>query len=102
MFDQLGWLTVTQLAVYHSVLSVYKIRRTGEPEYFFGKLSRDNIRGHIVIPNTTLSTAKNSFCYRGAADWNKLPEQLRNLDNIIRFKRGLREWTKQTIHRFPD
>ena len=70
MFDQLGWLTVAQLAVYHTVLSVFKIRRSEEPEYLYEKLSKDNVRGHIVIPVTTLSLAMNSFCYRGAADWN--------------------------------
>ena len=102
MFDQLGWLSVAQLGVYHTVLSIFKIRRSGEPEYLYEKLCQDNIRGHIIIPGTTLTLAKKSFCYRGAADWNKLPEQLRRSENISRFKKGLKEWTKTNVQRFPD
>ena len=102
MFDQLGWLSVAQLAAYHTILTVFKIRRTREPEYLYEKLCQDNIRGHIVIPATTLTLAKKSFCYRGAADWNKLPEQLRRAEKISGFKKGLKEWTQLNVHRFPD
>ena len=33
MFNKLGWLTVSQLIFYHSVISVHKIRNSREPEY---------------------------------------------------------------------
>ena len=33
MFDKLKWLTVKQLIVYHTLLTVYKIRQSREPEY---------------------------------------------------------------------
>ena len=77
MFDKLGWLTVAQLAVYHTVLSVFKIRKSEEPEYLFQKLSHDNLRGNIIIPVTQLSLAMKSFCWRGAEDWNRLPDEYR-------------------------
>ena len=102
MFDKLGWLTVAQLAVYHTVLSVFKIRKSEEPEYLFQKLSNDNFRGNIIIPVTTLSLAKKSFCWRGAEDWNSLPDEIRSKENIGQFKSKLKEWTGQNIHRFPD
>ena len=96
MFEQLGWLTVAQLAVYHTLVTVFKIRRNKEPEYLHAKLSQDNVRGHIIIPVTSLSLAKNSFCYRGGEPWNQLPQQLRSAENIGKFKKGLKEWTDRT------
>ena len=32
MFDKLGWLTVKQLIFYHTVIAVFKIRSSREPE----------------------------------------------------------------------
>ena len=32
MFDRLGWLSVQQLVYYHTIMAVYKMRQTGEPE----------------------------------------------------------------------
>ena len=79
MFNQLGWLTVHQLVFYHSVLATFMIRGSKEPEYLGNIMSRDNRADKIIIPNTTLTLAKNSFCYRGAAQWNKIPEFIRHL-----------------------
>ena len=36
MFSKLGWLTVNQLIHYHSVISIFKIRSSMEPEYLAG------------------------------------------------------------------
>ena len=33
LFYRLGWLTVDQLIFYHSVISIFKIRSSSEPEY---------------------------------------------------------------------
>ena len=45
MYDDLGWLTVKQLILYHTVLTVYRIRNTQEPEYLASILSRDTTSG---------------------------------------------------------
>ena len=42
MFNKLKWLTVYQLISYHTLLAVYKIRQSGEPEYLAEFLKRDN------------------------------------------------------------
>ena len=39
LLAQCGWLSVTQLSVYHSLLLVYKILSTGSPKYLYSKLS---------------------------------------------------------------
>ena len=32
MYDQLDWLSVNQLVAYHTLIQVYKIRKSEEPE----------------------------------------------------------------------
>ena len=102
MFKSIGWLTVNQLVFFHTVMAVYKIRRTGEPEYLAEKLRQDNYRGGLVVPATNLSLAKNSFCFRGADYWISLPAAVRNLTRISQFKRALRTLTIARIPQFLD
>ena len=49
MYDKLKWLTVNQLVAYHTLLTVFKIRQTGEPEYLAGFLKNENRQGSIDI-----------------------------------------------------
>ena len=50
MYDQLDWLTVNQLIQYHTLLAVFRVRSSGEPEYLADSLSNDNILGRIIVP----------------------------------------------------
>ena len=102
MYDALGWMTVRQLVVYHSLLMVFKIRKSGEPEYLARKLEYDNRLPNIIIPNTGLSLAKQSFTYRAAQQWNLLPRSIRNILKIGKFKKELKKWTMMNIPRFND
>ena len=102
MYDRLGWLTVSQLVCYHSVITVFKIRKSGEPEYLARKLNYDNRLGKIIIPNTALSLAKRSFTYRAAQQWNILPSSIRNVIQVGNFKKELRKWILNNVPRFSD
>ena len=102
MYVQLNWLTVSQLSVFHSLLSVYKIRKNQEPEYLHSRLSIDNVRGKIIVPSVRLSIGLNSFCWRGAILWNSLPEELRKSENTVQFKKDLKKWIIENTPRFPD
>ena len=102
LFDQLSWLTVNQLQVYHSLLLVNRIRKNKEPEYLYEKLSRENIRGKIIIPNTHLSLARKSFCWRAAEWWNKLPNDVRDLDVKSGLKKNIKAWVSLNVPRFLD
>ena len=102
MFDKLGWLTVHQLVFYHTVMAVFKMRQTGEPEYLAEKMLNDNYRGGLVIPKTSLTLAKNSFCFRGGDSWISLPECLRNIRKPGPFKKGLKIYILSNIQRFVD
>ena len=65
MFDALGWLTVKQLISYHTLLTIFKMRASGEPEYLEQLLTDDNRTGRIVRTNTDLSLTMKSFTFRG-------------------------------------
>ena len=102
MFDQLSWLTVSQLTFYHSSLSTFRIRSSKEPEYLSRIMTRDNRAERIIIPNTDLTLAMNSYCYRGAAQWNSLPQEIRTTMKIGQFKTKLKKWIKSNVPQFID
>ena len=102
MFDILGWMTVAQLVFYHTMMAVYRIRKSGEPELLAEKFSKENFRGNIITPNTRLTIERNSFTFRGAMEWCSLPDSLRSLDNIDAFKKGLKKHTMMKVPRFVN
>ena len=100
MFLSLGWLTVHQLSVFHTIMAVYKIRNTKEPEYLARKLNRENVRGNIIVPNSHLTLLKRSFVFRGSELWNRLPLTIRNLEKVSEFKKELKKWVTDNISKF--
>ena len=73
MFDKLGWMTVQQLIAYHTLIAIYRIRESKEPEHFADILTKDNRYGHIFMKNTVLGLYRNSFVFRGTLLWSRLP-----------------------------
>ena len=97
-----SWMTVHQLVCYHSLITLFKIRSSGEPEYLSDVVRRDNVYGRIIIPNTGLGLAKKSFTLRASLQWNLLPASLRTTARIGLFKVALKKWIKCNIQRFID
>ena len=102
MFKKLSWMTVNQLISYHSLLTVFKMRTSGEPEYLARKLKYENRLGKIIIPNTNLSLAKKSFIFRASQQWNALPESMRKTCKIGNFKTELRKFVFSSIPDFIE
>ena len=102
MFEKLGWMSVKQLIAYHTLLAVYRVRQSQEPEYLARELMRDNNRGNIIVQNSRLGLYKNSFVPRGSTLWNKLPRELRNITKIGNFKQKLRKWVEDNVMKFVD
>ena len=102
MYDQMDWLTVKQMVTYHTLLTVYRVRQTREPEYLATILCNDSRTGNIILPNTKLSLARKSFTLRGICNWNCLPVAIRQLENIGTFKKEIKEWVKRNVPRFLD
>ena len=102
MFAQLGWLSVNQLIFYHSALATYRIRESREPEYLASLLGRDGRTGNMIVSNTRLTLAKKSYCYRGPAHWNTIPENIRSIRKVSQFKIQLRKWIFLNVTQFVD
>ena len=102
LYDKLEWLTVNQLIVYHTLITIFKIRQNKEPEYLAEKLTVDTPTGRILIPNTQLRLEQNSFIVRGSSSWNNLPFRTRKQEKIGLFKKEAKKWIMQNIPRFKD
>ena len=102
MYDLLDWLSVNQLVRYHTLLAVYRIRISKEPEYLAASLCNDNMLGKIIIQNSKLTLAMKSFKIRGACNWNALPSEIRSLSKIGEFKSNVKRWIKRNVPRFLD
>jgi hypothetical protein len=63
---------------------------------------RDGRTGKIIVSNTNLTLAKKSHSYRGAAQWNTIPENIRAVRKIRQFKVQLRIWILLNITQFVD
>ena len=55
IFDESKWFTVRQLTVYHTLITVNKIRCSKEQELLPSIIERENIRGKIIIPMSNLT-----------------------------------------------
>ena len=102
MYRKLDWLTVNQLITFHSLITIFKIRKSGEPEYLSSFLSNDSRYGKIMFEKIHLKVATRSFVFRGSECWNLLPHTMRNCQKIGQFKPKLRKWIKENVAMFLD
>ena len=111
LLQKSGQLSVQQLTAYHSLLQVYKTRRSRQPAYFYAKLFPD---GDLLGPRTTrsqtnqniridldLSLARPSFFYRASRLWNNLPIDLRNQASLAAYKKGVKLWIRDHVKGVP-
>ena len=93
-------MTVKQMIIYHTLLTIFKIRLAGEPEEFALVLKKENRNQKIITPLSRLTIYRRSFIYRGSTDWNSLPSYLRNTEKLGHFKKSLRTWIFENVNRF--
>ena len=102
MFDKLNWLTINQMTHYHTLLTLFRIRLSNEPEYLATILRQENAYGRILRPKPNLELAEKSFGIRGIRLWNRLPMELKTEMKVSGFKVKLRKWVVAQIPRFLD
>ena len=106
LLNQVGWLSINQLAVYHKLITVFKIKGNKKPVYLseqiktdFDYQTRQATGNCLKIGKTPKSgTSKESFVHNSTVLWNSLTAALRNAQTLPKFKSGLRSWVKQ---KFP-
>ena len=104
LLHQCGWLSVQQLAVYHSVVLVHKILQTESPRYLFMFSPKYNCNTrqaksgrirHTSRPD--LDLAKDSFRWRASRLFNAMPLDTRQKNTSKEFKSEARKWIQQNI-----
>ena len=109
LLKECGWLSVSQLVFYHSVILLFKVKRAEQPTYIFGmtgsvKNERYGARSSQVgalrvigsrFPRHSLN--ENSFRWRSTRYWNQLPAQLRTMDEVNKFKKSLKSWVQDNV-----
>ena len=103
---QCGWLSVNQLAFYHSVLLVFKVRQSRGPQYLYNMhnswsynyTTRQAENGLIrVVQKPKLEQTRESFRWRAANSYNKLPANIRTCTKVEQFKRVVKSWIMDNI-----
>ena len=102
IYDHLQWLTVNQLIFYHSVITIFKIRKSGDPEHLAGIFCQDSRNRRILIPNWNLSLGQKSFRIRGAENWNMLQLDVRAQTKIGNFKKQAKKWILENVRKFHE
>ena len=105
LLHQCGWLSVHQLAVYHSMIMVYKVTQTESPRYLFSMFSnkyncdtrqaRTGLIRQGKAPGLELSM--DSFRWRAAGAFNDLPLEIRSKSTSKGFKKDAKKWIKENI-----
>ena len=105
LLQQCGSLSVHQLAVYHSVVMVYKVMQTESPKYLFSMFSTKyncdtrHARRALIRPtrDCDLELSEESFRWRAARAFNALPFSVRESSSMNTFKIEVKKWVKMNI-----
>ena len=110
LLKECGWLSVHQLAVYHSVVLVFKVIKSKSPMYLHTMFSVEYMYKTKQADNVLLRKTKgsglelshDSFRWRAARGFNALPLEVRNLTTLEAFKKETKLWIKSNISLYQD
>ena len=105
IFNQCGWLSVTQLVFYHSVLLIYKVKINHQPRYLDNMFNwnylyntRQAESGQIRLEGRPkLDITSNSFKWRATKQYNQLPVDVTRSETVQTFKKKAKAWIKENI-----
>ena len=97
-------LSIQQMIAYQTAVLAFKIIKTGKPSYIASRMMRTETglvlreqKGKIKLQKRKLAITKEGFINRASILLNNINEDLRNEDNIEKFKSGMREWVLGNI-----
>ena len=103
LLKQCNWLSVRQLVCYHTILTIRNAIESQVPNHIYRKISSENnqktrqsVKFDDKFPGKTDRT-QDSFCYRGAQLYNKLPMEIRMMSSKAGFKKKTRQWVQMNI-----
>ena len=100
LLGTVGWMSVRQLVVYHTVLQAHKTLSTGKPSLLYDSLvsqypyqTRSATSGQIRLRDTMCTR---TFKYRAMVYFNKVPEDIRQ-GTLRTVKKKLKQWVLKNI-----
>ena len=87
----MGWLSIYQLAIYHSVLLFWKVKCKQQPKRTIELLHLSQISTpRIELTSRIWSKLASTY-------FNRLEPNVQNMKKIGAFKRTLKNWIKQNV-----
>ena len=102
---QIGWMSINQLAHYHSMLMLHQVKSTGKPESIYDMYNWDY--SHQTrqatsqqlkpkgVPRNEIS--RSSFRWRAAKQYNSLPSNITETKELKAFKTEIKRWILNQI-----
>ena len=107
LLNKCRWLSVNQLAFFQRVVTTHKIVKNKSPMYLNKKMNtchpyktRQATEGGIRFGenfDVKSNLSRNSFCYSGTMDYNRIPAEIRAAKTNIVFKYKLKNWVQSNI-----
>lgn len=103
MLNTLSWMSIRQRIAYNCCILVHKMKNKIMPDYLSGHIIKQkhnyNTREKslLKIRHTRAHTEEKSIIYLGFRMYNKLPEEIKEENNIISFKKLLRNYVKTNV-----
>ena len=78
-----------------------KMINNGRPRHLAKKLElTEDLK--IAITEPRLQFTERTFSHRSRKNWNEVPEELRRIVTISKFKKSLKKWIKDKRDQTPD
>ena len=102
LLHQLQWLPVKSILLYKEGVLAFKCVKGLAPSYLTARFNKRSTvhdkdtrnKDSLIIPHYKSTSGQRTFSYRGIRLWNSFPIELRELNEIGRFKRELKEFLK--------
>ena len=99
LVKSVGRLTVKEMICYNTLVTAWKLVWMDTPRLFRQNFELDNDKT-LQTKNPRLLNTTLSVRWRVKTEWNKLPSELKNIGNLIRFKSRIKKWI--TENRTPE
>ena len=106
LLRQCGWLSISQLGIYHSLLQVHKVKLSKRPSYLhnmhhgehYVRNTRQAEDQQIrLLGNPRLELTRGGFRWQAAFYYNRLPKEIRQMETLDIFKKHLKTWIQENM-----
>ena len=99
IMKMIGWMTITELRDYHSLIFLWRIKNLKAPLYLVDKINISE-SGKMTMKNPPLINSTLGLRWRSTVLWNKLREEQILCASLPRFKKAVKIWILEK--RSPD